>query len=449
MNDYLRQEPIVLKRPHDLDDIDFSNVFERYLDDPSSAAKYINNTSERQYLYWDKAQYSEPIPGFTATESWALAHQLRQLVSKPTPIKSEHGDIFKYHRMNYIDEALRNIDMHAGGLLLSGEPSQSVEPQRQKYLVRGIVEEAISSSQLEGADTSSRYAKKMLAENIKPRNKSDQMILNNYLVMQQIEQKHKDDPLSIALLRELQSELVHKTLSSEYTAGEFRRDTDDVIVSYDDKIAHVPPSASFVAGELERLVAYANDDTEFVHPVIKAIQLHFWLGYLHPFPDGNGRLARAVFYWYLFRHGYWAMAYLPISNLLKRSPKNYTYAYIYSEQDSHDFTYFLDFHLKTILKAIDKFKEYVDQKASEGTSIIATISAKYPTLNYRQVSALHHLLNDDRNYTSAKSYSMLNAITRRTAYSDLKELKDLGLVNTETVSQVTHYFASDKLKGLF
>lgn len=448
MSDYLRQEKIKLKQPHDLNDVDLSAVLKKYLADPLPAAEYVQKTSERQYLYWDKSQYLEPIPKFTATESWALICQLRRLTSHSTPIKSEPGDYFTYHRMNYIDEALRDIDMQAGGLLLSSEPSQIVESDRQKYLVRGIVEEAISSSQLEGADTSSRYAKKMLAENIKPRNKSDQMILNNYLIMQQIEQKYKEEPLSISMLRELQSELVHKTLAPEFTPGDFRRDSDDIVVSYNDKIAHTPPSAAFVAKELEHLVSYANDDTKFIHPVIKAIQLHFWIGYLHPFPDGNGRLARAVFYWYLFRHHYWGMAYLPISSLLKRSPKNYTYAYIYSEQDGWDFTYFLDFHLKTILKAIAKFKEYIEQKATESANIIATIITQYPSLNTRQASALHHLLNDDNNYTSAKSYSMLNAVTRRTAYSDLKALKELGLVEVKTVNQVTHYYASKKLKEI-
>ncbi len=448
-NQELLQEPIKLKHPHDIKNVDLPALFERYLANPLTAEKYLNDTSETKYIFWDKAKYFEPIPGFTPTESWALAHQLRQLTSKPTPIKTEQGIFFSYHRMNYIDEALRDIDMHAGGLLLSGEPSRVVESQRQKYLVRGIVEESISSSQLEGADTSSRYAKKMIAENIKPRNKSDQMILNNYLVMQQIEQKYKDEPLSISMLRELQSELVYKTLSPEFTPGNFRRDSDNIVVSYDDKIAHTPPSATFVAKELERLVSYANNNEKFVHPVIKAIQLHFWIGYLHPFPDGNGRLARAVFYWYLFRHNYWAMAYLPVSTLLKRSPKKYTYAYVYSEQDNYDFSYFLDFHLKTILKAIEKFKEYIEQKTEESESIISKITAKYPSLNSRQVSALHHLLNDGKNYTSAKSYSMLNSITRRTAYSDLKKLKRLNLVKVETVDQVTHYYASDKLKTIF
>jgi hypothetical protein len=42
----------------------------------------------------------------------------------------------------------------------------------------------------------------------------------------------------------------------------------------------------------------------FIHPVMRAITLHFWLAYDHPFCDGNGRTARALFYWSMLKQGY-------------------------------------------------------------------------------------------------------------------------------------------------
>lgn len=135
------------------------------------------------------------------------------------------------------------------------------------------------------------------------RTKSEQMIINNYRVMRKIEEEYQSQPLSMYLLQNLQSQLTEKkTLDEQYNPGELRKDSDEIVVYYDKKIAHIPPKADFVKSELERLITYANDDADFVHPVIKAIQLHFWIGYLHPFPDGNGRLARSIFYWYLFKH---------------------------------------------------------------------------------------------------------------------------------------------------
>lgn len=439
------QEEIRIKKPPEVKTEVLAEMFREYLENPEPAAEYIKKTSEDAYLYWEKARFQEPIPGHSPAESWAFVTQYRKITSSKTPIRTEKGTFFTLHRMNYIDEALRDIDMHAGGVLLASRPANVEEAVRQKYIIRGIVEESIASSQLEGADTSSRYAKRMLSEHIKPRTKGDQMILNNYQVLQEIEQEYKNEPLSVPLLKKLQSELTYNTLDEKFTPGEFRKDTDGIIVGYEDRIAHTPPQAEIVAREIERLVKYANDDSRFVHPVIKAIQLHFWIGYLHPFPDGNGRLARAVFYWYLFRNNYWAMAYLPISSLLKRSPKKYAYAYIYSEQDHQDFTYFLDFHLKVILKAIEQFKEFVEQKIEDENTVLGALRESYPDLNNRQISTLHYLIKDAKNYTSASSYSMLNDVTRRTAYADLKELKESGLVIAVPEGQSTHYYASKKL----
>jgi len=441
MYDYIH-----IKQPQDIDKINQAKLFELYFKNRINVEKFLEESSNKKYLYWDKTQYLSPIKGLTVTESWKLIRQIRKISSTLTPIRTPNGSYFAFYRPKYTDKILREIDMQAGGLFLTEQTTSKQEAERQKYLARGIVEESIASSQLEGADTSRRYAKKMLTENIKPRTKGEQMILNNYKVLQQIESKYKNEPLSIFMLQELQMQLVEKTLDPGYIPGSFRKDSDDIVVHYDQKIAHIPPKEAFVQKELQRLVKYAND-TEFVHPIIKAIELHFWIGYLHPFPDGNGRLARAIFYWYLFKNGYWAMAYLPISTLLKRSPHDYTYSYIYAEQDELDFTYFFDYNVKKISESITQFKNHIEKKTQENTENLNKIKQNYPNLNNRQVHALHYLLRDKNSTTSAQSYRIMNAITLRTAYSDLKQLKNLGLVETSNEGRKVIYKASSSLKN--
>lgn len=440
-------EYIKIKTPPELPEKTQDQIFKKYFANPRSAEKYLDNSSNRKYLYWDKAQYLDPIPGFTDVESWQLTRFIRQISSDSTPIRTPEHRYFSFYRPKYTDKVLREIDMQAGGLFLTDKTASQQEGERQRYLARGIVEESIASSQLEGADTSSRYAKKMLTEHIKPRTKGEHMILNNYQVLRQIESKYKDEPLSVFMLQELQMQLVQNTLESNYIPGAFRKDSDEIVVSYDDKIAHTPPKASFVAKELERLVNYANDE-EFVHPIIKAIQLHFWIGYLHPFPDGNGRLARAIFYWYLFKNNYWAMAYLPISMLLKRAPHDYAYSYIYSEQDNFDFTYFFDYNIRRISASIAQFQNFVEQKSQENLEVLNKLKAKYPNLNDRQIHTLRYLLKDPQSSTSAQSYCIINAVTLRTAYSDLQTLKELNLVNTSHQGRKVIYTASETLKQL-
>ena len=107
------------------------------------------------------------------------------------------------------------------------------------------------------------------------------------------------------------------------------------------------------------------EDPYFVHPLIKAILLHFWLGYLHPFTDGNGRFARTIFYWYLLRHKYWAVSYLPVSRVIRNAPAQYRDAYVYSEQDDRDATYFVDYNLHKIMQAKREFEDYALRKQAE------------------------------------------------------------------------------------
>src|SRR5690606_22337292 len=154
-------------------------------------------------------------------------------------------------------------------------------------------------------------AKRMIREGRKPRTRDEHMIVNNYGTMLRIEREFKDQPLSMDLLFLMHSMLTENTLDDGSHVGALRDDEGKpdhervaVRSNTDETIYHMPPSVTFVKGELERLIKYANDDGSmldvgFMHPVIKAILLHFWIGYLHPFADGNGRLARALFYWYL------------------------------------------------------------------------------------------------------------------------------------------------------
>lgn len=438
-------EYIYLKQPHNSNQHTKLQILQKYFTNPQNIEKYFNQSSNKKYLYWDKAKFLDPIPGFTKEESWHLIRSIRQISSTPTPIRTPKLQYFSFYRPKYTDKILHEIDMQSGGLFLTDKTASEQENERQRYLARGIVEESIASSQLEGADTSSQYAKKMLLENIKPKTKSEHMILNNYKVLQQIESKYKDEPLSIFMLQEIQMQLVQNTLSPEYIPGSFRKDSDDILVFYDQKIAHTPPRISFVLKELERLVDYANN-TEFIHPIIKAIELHFWLGYLHPFPDGNGRLARAIFYWYLFKNNYWAMAYLPISTLLKRSPHDYAYSYIYAEQDNLDFTYFFDYNIKRISASIKQFQKHINLKSTQNIENITKIKSKFPSLNNRQVHTLQFLLKNPHASTSANSYCLINAVTLRTAYEDLKKMRALNLLDITHQGKKIIYTASDFAK---
>lgn len=439
-----------LEKP-DSEKVDKSKIFEKLEGLGDKFTQFLQAISEPRYLYWDEMRYKEIPADLTAEEAWFLIRQFRTLVSRPTPIKTEKGDYFKWIRLPYVDEFLHKIDISSGGQIFTTMDVLS-ESNKQKFISRGILEEAIASSQLEGAHTTRQAAKKMITEKREPRNKDEQMILNNYNTIVKIDEDYKNQPLSETMLFELHRMLTQKTIN-EKKQGRFREDSDDIVVQgiigSQEYITHVPPDEVFVQEEIKKIIEYANDENseKFLHPIIKAIFLHFWVGYLHPFVDGNGRLARTLFYWYLLRKKYWTFMYLPISLVIKRAPAQYAMAYIYSEQDAYDATYFFDFHIRKIIQALNDFNEYVSRKILENKEIDKIIS-KDTHLVDRQKYLIHHLVSENNAYATITSHATLNNISRQTAAKDIKQLENIGLVTGAREGKYIKYSATQKLLTL-
>lgn len=432
-----------LEKP-DFKKINESEVFAKI--DDSSVFDRVKKFSEERYLYWDDAKYKNHPEGLTNLEFWYLVKQIRKLMSSPTYLISESGRKFFWVRLGYTDEFLHKIDMYTGGQVFTLKDSISLE-NKQKFMSRGILEEAIASSQLEGANTTRQAAKKMILENRPPRNKSEKMIVNNYITMKALEDEYKNKELSLEMLFELHQMLVKDTVPSE-EQGRLRTDKDNIVVSNSEVVTHVPPKEKFLKSEMNRLITYANDQEgeKFLHPVIKAIFIHFWIGYLHPFTDGNGRLARTLFYWYLLKNNYWTFMYLPISSIIKNSPSQYSKAFIYTEQDDLDLTYFYDYHIRKIMKSIENFNEYIDKIVKENRKIDELLGRSY-SLNDRQKQLLHYLLAEGESaYATVLSHRTLNNIGRITAARDLKDLEKKNLLIAKKVGKFVNYYSSQMLQ---
>jgi len=439
-----------LKKPN-LKKVNRGKVIAVLEKNPAKYRKLLEKANEPSYLYWDKFQYKVQDDILSLEELWYLIRQFRNISSTEIPIKSESGEFYKWLRLPSTEEYLHEIDMLSGGQLLS-YPNVISRSNQQAFINRGIIEEAIASSQLEGAHTTRAVAKKMIIEKREPRNESERMIFNNYRTINTIEEDYKNKDLSLDLLFEIHGMLTQETVN-KMEQNRLRNDEDRVVVQGQigstEYISHVPPNEGFVKSEINRLIEYANDqiNEKFTHPIIKAIFLHFWIGYLHPFTDGNGRLARALFYWYLLRKGYWTFMFLPISTVIKKAPSQYALAFIYSEQDGLDITYFYDFHLRKILQAIKEFQSYLENKIKENKKVDVIISKK-AVLNERQKQLVHYFISDPNPSTTVSSHSVLNDISRQTAAKDLKQLESVKFLYSKKEGKYVRYYPSDKLIGM-
>jgi Fic family protein len=344
-----------MKMPKSSPNLD--DIWEKVKNNPDrffSIYKLIPNLSTGgQYLHWDKLRHCEPPQGFSHEEWWFALKRQRQYLFKPVPLCDKNNKRFKYLLVDPIPEELHKIDQGAGGFIRM--PEQITNPDtKDQYYISSLVQEAITSSQLEGAATTRKIAKEMIKTGRPPRDKSEQMILNNYFTMKQIG-KSKDTPLSKELVLRMHRLITDKTLDDLSAVGRLRGSDEKIVVGdMYNEIFHDPPPADQLEKRMAAMCDFANGKSPdyFIHPVIRSIILHFWLAYDHPFVDGNGRVARALFYWSMLRSGFWLFEFISISQIIRSHPAKYGRAFLYTETDDNDLTYFIIYHLEVIMRAI-------------------------------------------------------------------------------------------------
>ncbi|MEJ2683267.1 MAG: Fic family protein [Candidatus Sulfobium sp.] len=398
---------------------------------PDLAMKTVDvvRKANAEYLYWDEFKYQTMPEGVTPESAWAMLKTSRLFQKRSLPLTDSKGRSFGYWLPDCVLREIHYIDQQAGGAILVEDPSVHSE-EKQRYLIRSLVDEAISSSQIEGAVTTRVVAKEMLRTGRKPKDRSEQMIYNNYRSMQKIK-KHLSEPLSIDLINTLHASMTENTLEDPSWAGRFRTPEDEEIHVFDSdgQILHVTPGATDVLASMENLCTYANNESEdeFVNPIIKGILIHFWLAYVHPFMDGNGRTARALFYWYMLKHNYWLFEYVSVSTAILRACAQYYRSFLYSEMDDNDATYFIVYNIKAIHKALEILNAYIVKKQKEKKNAYR-FAMKYPALNLRQRALLASALEKPREIYTIETHAHVHGVTYQTARTDLLALRDLGLL---------------------
>jgi len=396
-----------------------------------------------EYAHWDRIRHSEPPDGIDHEEWWLGIKIARQASLRPIALDDSDGDAFVYGTPDAVFRLLHYVDQRCGGKIAMAEVVTADEHARQHYLVNSLMEEAIRSSQLEGATTSRRVAKDLLSSGREPKDRSERMILNNYRALQFMREGIGPTLTPEAML-ELHRILTEGTLEDPTAAGRLQSPDEERVAVYDrtdGALLHAPPPAEQLPRRLQALCDFANepDDLErFVHPVIRGILLHFWLAYDHPFEDGNGRTARALFYWFMRTRGYWLVEYLSISRILRKAPAQYSRSFVLTETDERDTTYFLLYQLTVIKRAVEELDEYLRRKVKEVRDVerMVRCSAEF---NHRELALLSGAVrHPDRSY-SFKAHATRHGVTHETARADLMHLSERGLLTRHQIGR-RHFF---------
>jgi Fic family protein len=400
--------------------------------DGSAPLVQLITRANHEYLYWDRFKQFAMPEGVSSEDAWRLLKTVRAMSRRSTPVRDTHGHAFWFGMTEEMERCLHvTTRQAAAGPVIAPHETLLGSDDRRRYMISSLMEEAIASSQMEGASTTRRVAKEMLRTARTPETRAERMILNNYATIQALREL-TDEPLTPEVVVRIQQWLTEGTLDDPGDVGRLRT-TDDVFVYAGESLepAHVPPPSSSLPAELDRLCMYANeadnDGEPFEHPIIKAIVLHFWLAYLHPFADGNGRTARALFYLQMLKGGYWLFEFVSISRVILGKRGQYDRAYLYSEADGCDMGYFVTFHLHAIESALVSLWEYIERQAKEDAALSATLG-RDRSINHRQRALLGRALEEPHTVFTVESHKASHGVAYATARDDLLDLVERGFL---------------------
>lgn len=393
--------------------------------------------SDEKYYYWDDLKYRKDAPFDSQIENWTLLKTYR--TSKYEKIKFGNYT-FNYFISEYISKNLHDFDLK----LMGGLQQNPILPSdRIEFFKSSLLEEAVASSQVEGAATTTEVARDMLKSGRNPRNESEQMIFNNLRAIEYISE-FVNTSIDFKIIIELHKIMTANTDAEKYS-GDFREGEVYVTDHVDGEIAHIPPDWNEVKSLMGELCEFINDDEKFIHPIIKASIIHFMIGYIHPFKDGNGRTARALFYWYLLKKGYTLVKNISISRVILESRTQYDKAFLKTEYDENDLNYFITYSIKNIRIAFEKLIQYRDKKLDERKKAnLVSYELLNKGLNKRQADLIGFLYLKEKNNVTVNSYSEKHEIVRQTASKDINELIKLGLIDEDKSNKPFKYAIKNK-----
>lgn len=396
------------------------------------------NKINADYPYWDKVKYLPIDNELNNKELWYILKFFRQLNRGNLKFGNYQ---FSFTMTDEMLEMLHYFDLNIGGTLTGAGiiPSQN----KDAYLISSLMEEAIASSQMEGAATTRKVAKEMLRKKTKPKNKGQQMIMNNYLTINYIKD-HSNKEFTVDQLKNIHRLMTENTLDDDADVGKFRTNNDVIVMDgVTGDVAHTPPSHEELESLLSDLEKFFNiEGKRFIHPIIKAIIIHFMLSYIHPFADGNGRTARSLFYWYMIKNGYWLIEFMSVSRIIYKTKRMYEKAFLYTEYDENDLTYFILYHLRTMKKAFEELKIYLKRKTEENKSVALLASIK--GINQRQAQIIQIVSENPDSLFTVKEIENRFAVSNFTARTDLEGLVSLGFLTALQPNKVKRTYIKSK-----
>lgn len=222
-------------------------------------------------------------------------------------------------------------------------------------------------------------------------------------------------------------------------AGQYRSDKNgpmQVISGHigREKVHYEAPSADILQKEMSYLIDYINNDK--TNPLIKAGIAHLWFVVLHPFEDGNGRIARALTDMLLAKNDNTPYRFYSMSSQIQKNRKSYYEILEKTQKGTKDITNWLVWFLENLLLAINSSEDILKGVLQRTEFWQKNINISF---NERQKRVLNRFMDNFKgNLTSTKWAKMCNC-SQDTATRDISDLIDKKILKKQGSGRSTHY----------
>lgn len=303
---------------------------------------------------------------------------------------------------------------------------------KEEFLTNAAIEEAITSAIYEGANSTRSQAKALIASGEKPKSKDEWMLINNYSTLKWIKD-NTAQALDKEVILKIHGMATHNTLEGDDVnfSGKFRNDV--VFVGNHQGIDYRKIEIA-----LDEVIKLTTVNPRYLHGLTKGILLHYFLAYIHPFFDGNGRTARTLFYFKAMKNDLRFIELLSISAHLKEHGKKYEKAYNLVVEYDFDVTYFVDFCLDSLIAALEKVENKVNYLVKIG-DLLEPLG-----LNAGQTALLQRMALNKHSAISIEEHAINLKKSREIARQDLKDLLSKKLLREEKKGKKFVYLIESK-----
>lgn len=274
-----------------------------------------------RYLHWSEVRYRVPDEDFETV--WGMMRQSRASASTAIGIPGIGLSVYVTPRIER----------------LIGSIESATPPECDPVDI--LAREAAASCRIEGSSMSARDAAELLRSGTEPTSGDGRMVLNVCRAMGLASEDPGGDLTPEAVIG------IHDAILDGLdgrTPG--FRETDVVVGDpANGTVAHTPPGPDDVPALMAEVCRLANGGCADLHPLVRAAIVHYLVGYVHPFEDGNGRLARCLFHRCCLSAGCDVVTRIAVSEGIFARRGAYRRAYRFIETDGGDLTYFVSFIL--------------------------------------------------------------------------------------------------------